>query len=269
MSVLLHFIPFVIVTLFTISPFSKNLELLTDYPLSSIFMWGFLIIQAGYYMFFSNRTINQYEKSIKDEYSNLHIVDIGWVKWLFHTFVILYVCFFIIFIFMIHVSGFLPIRPILTISFIIIIWILGYRGLSQKEISTVLNTKTKSSGKYSRSSLTKEKSNLLQNKLKQIMGTDKLFLNPELKFDDLVKKLNTSRNDLSYILNMGLNKNFYMFVNEYRINEVIRLMKDSSRRHQKILALAFDSGFNSKPSFNSVFKKITGKTPSAYRKKYI
>ncbi len=268
---LVHFFPFIIVIAFSISPLSKNLEQLTAFPLSSIIMWGILIIQGGFYLTYAIRTIKQYRKVIQDEYSNLYKVDLNWIKWLFHTFVVLYICFFIILLFMVHTTFFSPIRPILTLSFIVIVWILGYRGLTQKEIYNTNDEKTKapeSTGKYNRSSLTKEESKQLKKQLKHIMDSEKIFLNPELKFDDLVKKLNTSRNDLSYTLNQGLNKNFYMFVNEYRVDEVIRLMKDSSRKHQKILALAFDSGFNSKPSFNAVFKKITGKTPSAYRETY-
>lgn len=71
------------------SPLSKNLEQLTGFPLASIIMWGVLIIQGGFYLSYSRRIIKQYRKVIQDEYSNLHKVDIDWVKWLFHPFVIL------------------------------------------------------------------------------------------------------------------------------------------------------------------------------------
>ncbi len=86
---LIHFLPFLIVTLFSMSPLSKNLEQLTGFPLASIIMWGILIIQGGFYLSYSRRIIKQYRKVIQDEYSNLHKVDIDWVKWPFHTFVIL------------------------------------------------------------------------------------------------------------------------------------------------------------------------------------
>ena len=78
---------------------------------------------------------------------------------------------------MIHIAIFSLIRPILTMSFIIIIWILGYRGLTQKEIYTAIDEKTKateSTGKYNRSSLTKEESNKLKDQLKHIMDSEKL-----------------------------------------------------------------------------------------------
>jgi AraC-like DNA-binding protein len=69
------------------------------------------------------------------------------------------------------------------------------------------------------------------------------------------------------VINQNFNRNFYDFVNEYRVREVLRLMEDSSRVNDKMLTLAFDAGFNSKPTFNAVFKKITGRTPSDYRLK--
>ena len=69
------------------------------------------------------------------------------------------------------------------------------------------------------------------------------------------------------MINQSFGRNFYDFVNGYRVREVLRLMEDGSRADDKMLTLAFDAGFNSKPTFNAVFKKITGRTPSDYRLK--
>ncbi|BDD01116.1 helix-turn-helix transcriptional regulator [Persicobacter psychrovividus] len=97
------------------------------------------------------------------------------------------------------------------------------------------------------------------------MSTKKLYLNPELTVAQLAHVVNISKLDLTDLLNKHLRKNFYNYVNEYRIAEVKMLLADPKYQHMTILALAFDSGFRSKSSFNSIFKQYTGQTPSAYR----
>ncbi|MCB0845056.1 MAG: AraC family transcriptional regulator, partial [Bacteroidetes bacterium] len=71
---------------------------------------------------------------------------------------------------------------------------------------------------------------------------------------------------ITQVLNEQLKKNLYTFVNEFRANEVIRLFKDNNYNNWSITAIAFEAGFNSKSSFNTFFKKYTGKTPSEFRK---
>ena len=69
------------------------------------------------------------------------------------------------------------------------------------------------------------------------------------------------------MINQELQKNFYQFINEYRVNEVKQKLADESFNHLKIISLAFDAGFNSKASFNRVFKSYTGLTPKNFRAK--
>jgi AraC-like DNA-binding protein len=97
------------------------------------------------------------------------------------------------------------------------------------------------------------------------MEVEKLYLDPDLRLSDLVERLGATRNQLSYVINRHIGKSFYDFVNEYRIRRAVSLMNERSYDDKKIIAIAFDAGFNSKPAFNSVFKKQTGLTPSEYR----
>ena len=99
------------------------------------------------------------------------------------------------------------------------------------------------------------------------METDKLYLDPDLDLSVLAARVGAARNQISYVINQTFGRNFYDYVNEYRVREVLRLMDDSARARDKMLTLAFDAGFNSKPTFNAVFKKITGRTPSDFRLK--
>jgi len=76
--------------------------------------------------------------------------------------------------------------------------------------------------------------------------------------------LQISTNHLSQVINENLDKNFFDFVNGYRVEMVKQKMKDPSNKNYTLLSLAYDCGFNSKSSFNAIFKKYTGSTPSQY-----
>ena len=97
------------------------------------------------------------------------------------------------------------------------------------------------------------------------MNTNKPYLDHELTLADLAGQLAISRNQLSEVINTGVGDNFYNFVNKYRIDEVKQLIRDDSKKHFKIVSLANEAGFNSKSSFNHIFKKLIGLTPSEYR----
>jgi len=103
-------------------------------------------------------------------------------------------------------------------------------------------------------------------RLLEFMDTDKPFLNPELTIQELSNRVNIQKHHLTYIINNGLHKNFFNFVNEYRVEEFKKKAANTNYDHLTLLAIAFDSGFNSKSSFNNIFKNITGQTPSEYKK---
>jgi AraC-like DNA-binding protein len=98
------------------------------------------------------------------------------------------------------------------------------------------------------------------------MEEKKPWLNGELTAGQLSQLLGISVNHLSQVLNKEQHQNFFDFINSYRVSEVIRRMGDNGNSHLTLLAIALDSGFNSKTSFNTVFKKVTNQTPSHYCK---
>ncbi|MCD4730821.1 MAG: helix-turn-helix domain-containing protein [Bacteroidales bacterium] len=104
----------------------------------------------------------------------------------------------------------------------------------------------------------------INEQLIKYMKNEKPYLNPELSLSELANSLNISRNQLSGIINQLHKINFYEFVNQYRIKEVKQLMEDPSNKHLKLISLAYDAGFNSKASFNRIFKQITNMTPSKF-----
>jgi len=95
-----------------------------------------------------------------------------------------------------------------------------------------------------------------------------VFRNPDLTLDSLAQQLSLTPNALSQLLNAGLGQSFYELVNGYRLEEVKRRLLTPDARRLTVLALALEAGFNSKTTFNRVFKEKTGLTPKEYQKKY-
>jgi len=103
-------------------------------------------------------------------------------------------------------------------------------------------------------------------KLKHYMTTKKPFLNPSLTIQDVSKDIAIPVRDLSLLINHKLEQHFYDFVNTYRIESAMEILKDATKSKVTILEILYEVGFNSKSSFNTAFKKHTGNTPTEYRK---
>lgn len=119
--------------------------------------------------------------------------------------------------------------------------------------------------KTPKNTLSAEKRNEIVDNVVALMSVDKLYLQTELTLQDLGEKLNVPYYQVSQAINEGMQKSFYDLVNGYRVEEAKRLLSDPASSNSKILAIGLDSGFNSKTTFNTVFKKFTGLTPSDYR----
>jgi AraC-like DNA-binding protein len=103
--------------------------------------------------------------------------------------------------------------------------------------------------------------------IRNAMEQDKLYLDPELDLVKLAQHLDMPRYQVSAVLNGVIQKKFYDFVNEYRVAEFQELVAAPQYAHYTLLALAHEAGFNSKSTFNAVFKKTTGQTPSQFYQK--
>lgn len=106
-------------------------------------------------------------------------------------------------------------------------------------------------------------------KLKKYMTEEKPFLSPSFTIQEMAKTVEIPVRELSLLINHQLGQHFYDFVNAYRIEYAIDILKDSSKSKVTILEILYETGFNSKSSFNTAFKKHTGHTPTNYRKALI
>jgi AraC-like DNA-binding protein len=139
---------------------------------------------------------------------------------------------------------------------------LVYRGLRQPYTFSGI----KVPGKYSGSKITEDKSKKMISQLKDLMQSTKPYLNPDLTIKDLSEQFNIHHKFLSQVINSQFGKNFYDFVNHYRIEEAKEIMTETSDEKMTILEILYKVGFNSKSAFNNAFKKNTGKTPSEFKK---
>ncbi len=101
--------------------------------------------------------------------------------------------------------------------------------------------------------------------LRKMMETERFYRDEELSLGSLAEVLEMHPQELSRIMNVALKKNFSDFINEYRIREVTQKMQDPAYDRITLLGIAFDSGFNSKTTFNRAFREMTGKSPAEYK----
>jgi len=145
----------------------------------------------------------------------------------------------------------------------------GYKqaGIYHIPISSYLRTQKPEEEKgkaYSKSGLTPAELNSLLQKIVKEMELSKIYLDPELSLDKVSQKFKLPKHHITQALNTQLNKNFFTFVNEYRINEFKERLEEEPLDRLTILGLAYECGFNSKSTFNSVFKKLMNQTPTEF-----
>lgn len=164
-----------------------------------------------------------------------------------------------------------------VVAVAVFVYLVGYLGLRQREIfdpTPVVREPVATApapagatppSAYARSGLDEQSARAYALRLQGIMESAKPYRRCDLTLADLAKMLSLSPHNLSEVINTQLGTTFYEFVNGYRVREVRRRLEDPGTAHLTILSLGLDAGFNSKSSFNAVFKQLTGKTPSQYR----
>jgi AraC-like DNA-binding protein len=120
--------------------------------------------------------------------------------------------------------------------------------------------------KYARSTLDQKEKQRIASALQLCMDHDKLYLDPSITIDQLAGKIECTRHILSQVMNEYIGKSFYDYINHYRVEEAKTLLLSSEKKHFKIASIAYDAGFNSLSTFNDVFRKTTGCTPSQFTK---
>lgn len=266
-----HFLPFFIIIFCSISfgsflrenPLVNTLDRHPRLPFT--IFWMLVVIQFTCYQFLIHRKWRDYQNIIRQEVSNTENVSISWVRFFMGVFLLVNICFLFSLFAVIHLNVIDLVWKSTGVVLSLSIFALGYKGILQREVfyadlailSTPVEPQLPKQEKHNQEHL---------NRLIQFMEEKKPFLDAELSLTSLSKQIGLNRNQLSQLINDGIGKNFYDFINKYRVEEVKRLMVDQQKRNYNLLGIALEAGFKSKSTFNLIFKRFTGLTPTEYKK---
>ena len=229
-----------------------------------------ILIQALFYTGLSYITIRRHQRKIQQFSSNTEGIDLNWLEY------IILVLFMVNIIYVIYNLFYDPksLNFFINTVFLLVIYLVGYYSLKQKEIypleekqreELISIDEDKDSEEVKRKLISDEELFKIKTALENLMDAQKPYLDSELNLIRLAEMLSVSTHHLSYVINTGFGKNFFQYVNEFRVDHAKKLLKESNSK-LSILGIAYESGFNSKTSFNTTFKKLTGQTPSEFRK---
>ena len=149
-------------------------------------------------------------------------------------------------------------------NLLFMVYVFGFYGLQQKAVN-IYKQNDLVTGKYKKSKLPDATKQKIKTSIITLFETNKIFLDSELTIQMVSEKINIQRHTLTEVLNMELGKNFYQFVNEYRVNAVKSMLSDKKNDLLSIEAIGYDCGFSSKSTFFAVFKSFTGITPLQFK----
>ena len=149
---------------------------------------------------------------------------------------------------------------------VLVYWI-GYVGLSKsQELKSRIELRKKRITNLKKVSLLGNSKSKTFHKIENYIINNKSYLNPHLSLKIISEELNLSEGYISQLINKTLNKNFTDYINSFRVEDATQMLSDEEYNNYTILAIGLESGFNSKSSFYSAFKKLAGKTPFEHKK---
>lgn len=269
---ILHLIPFFIVVsaalpYYHLQPAEVKKEilhsLLTDRPGSVSIGSVFVYIQVVSYLSWSLAEVIKYRKHIRDQFSSVQKLNLEWLVATLagYTLVTLIAA----------VNHFLP-RPlsplmqslwltlVIILIFIFMTYILG-RALTHPAVFSGISSK-----KYAGSLLKNRDIDAYKRAVLALMEERKPYKDASLSIDRLSEMMNIPAKSLSQVINGEFGQNFFDFINGYRVREAKHLLTSPRNPKMTVLEVMYEVGFNSKSSFNTVFKKMTGTTPTAFKR---
>lgn len=271
---LLHFVPYLLfglahLTFFTNRPLlSNNIEMDQGWFILTMSRVITLVASLTVYSVLALRRIKKHRKSIKDTFS-FHSSDIN-LGWLRHVTVIFMVTYLVLIINMlagnivqalVHTSHLIP-----AIGLTFFCFSLSYFGFNQPALF-LPGIGENSIREQENLTLTAVRRKEYLTKLARYMEDEQPYLNPELTIQQLADGMKVPKHYLTEIFKKELQKNFFTLINDYRVEEVKSKLLNVQEK-KSVLQLALESGFNSKSSFNAIFRQYTGVTPTEFRRQH-
>lgn len=262
-----HFAPFVIFLLILLTPLVSNTTLLESkhlgYPLIKIVLTPFYLVAVLHKLY-------NYRVELKDQYSYHHKMNHMWLSWIVTGAIILWCIATIGFLY----NEFNDVHKTLLYDF----YVLSFVGVFLFVLAFVAFNKTDIMSNFEADDIPKiqkqskepvdnlEAYENILSQLKSYMEEEEPFLDPLLSINGLAEKTGIPQYKISYTLNNVMKQSFFDFINNYRVKRIKTRLQTGEAEKYSLLAIALDCGFNSKASFNRVFKKLTGTTPTQYLK---
>jgi AraC-like DNA-binding protein len=232
-------------------------------------------VSIFHYLRMSLKIIRNHENWVLKNYSNLKEITLKWLQKLIEYYRLLWIVwvpfvaiFLLFFRFQLqYFAVVLALYLLMLILTYLTFWI-GLEGLGRTNLIVLKPEDRKSENKNFGNLPDQVIQNIIK-KMTDAMTIEKIYLNENLSLRDFALHLKADPNLLSYILNSQLNRNFHDFVNQYRVEEAKNKLNDPRYANLSLLGIGLESGFNSKTTFNRVFKQATGMTPTEYQKKLL
>ncbi|MEL6918128.1 MAG: AraC family transcriptional regulator [Bacteroidota bacterium] len=281
---LFHFVPALLFVVYRISIFSydvfqpgfddeQNGVLMKQLVMGPVGMviGCFVVLQQLIYLILALKWYYSYRGRIKDYFSNTYDLELNWIR----NFLLIYTFLFVYF----------SVQEVVNTWFIDMSWIqkwwyqlfsalaviyVGIKGYftdttKLKGLDFRINERS-SFGTHNTRDTNHNGIEAKKTRLLDHMAHKKPYLNPDLNLIELAKGMKMSRAELSEAINEGFHKNFNDFINEYRVNAVKQMFLNGKQKQLSLLGIAYECGFNSKATFNRVFKRLTQTSPSEYIK---
>jgi AraC-like DNA-binding protein len=259
-------LPFFIKTAFQAPDIKLNALQLMDY--TDFFVFPLLFAQAAIYWFLAYLRLEKHQKNIQIFAASTEAIDLSWLKNFLWGMAGMIAISFAEFYFNTSI-----VFQYASIGYLISVYILSYFALRQSEVfafdskerEEIKDIIEEQNPAQRQERLSESTLIPLKIRLMTLMDTEKVYLDEALNLPKLADKMDISTHDMSYLLNDGFGQSFFQFVNTYRVEEAKRLLLSEKHSHFNMLGIAYASGFSSKTTFNTTFKKLTEQSPSEFQ----
>ena len=263
-----------IATFYSLEPVTKYLEM-RDYDTEEASIWrhssGF--IRESLRVVFSIMClidIRHCRQQIRNRYSNVDNIDLGWLNFLVIAFLIVRTWSVLVSAALI-LSAHADINIDFSsmglignyITFILVSALIFFSLMKSSLFEGVDLSETQEEHNADNEKVDIDLA--LAARIEEYMNQSKPFLANILTLEQLAKQLEMPARSLSNIINRHFKQNFFEFVNQYRVEEAKHILADPEQKNKTMIHVMSDCGFNSKATFNTFFKKLVGSTPSQYR----
>jgi AraC-like DNA-binding protein len=269
-------------------PDAENIppEILT-HPVTMSLMYARLVHLIIYY-FLGRKVVQTYERSIEHLFSETSRISLKWARVLLNGHLLLFITVLVIFTLMFRYPDRFNLFLLTNMSIAtVFIYIATFKSIAQPTLWQIkasmgkeelehemheaetmdIHTARLETPKLVRPA-NDDRMEAVITRITDLMEKEKMYHEPELTLRQLSDKLGLPTYQVSQMINDGMNRNFYNLINTYRVEEAKQLLLEPGNRNYTILSIGFEAGFNSKTTFNTVFKKFTGLTPTEYRETY-